>query len=121
MSVHRRHRWLALLAIFCLLFQQLAMASYLCPQPAPPVADSDLPCHAPEPPDDPVRCAQHCSPVTPSADHAAAPTVPMLLPLRSWPLLLEPLVQAISERPHGEVLARATAPPLNIRDCSWQI
>lgn len=67
MKSWRRHRWIALIALFGLLFQQAAMAAFVCPlermsgQGA--VADLAPPCHAPGR-TDPARCHEHCSPTT---------------------------------------------------------
>ena len=129
MPLRRCHRrWIALIALFGLLFQQLAMASYLCPleqTPARPhhASTKQPPCHAPATPpaDDAVRCAQHCSPVTPSADHAPSPTVPALLPATTWQPAL--VLACFAPRGHvaSEIRARATSPPLTIRDCTFQI
>ncbi len=120
----RRHRrWIALIALLGLLFQQLAMAAYVCPLESGDggniTASSDIPpCHTS---DDQARCHQHCHPLQLSLDHPSNPTVAALLPATTW--LYEPVHRnrggnrAIS----FEVIARATAPPLNIQHCTFQI
>lgn len=126
---HRHRLWIVLIALSSLLFQQFALARHLCLGSATtamtPTAtvESQPPCHAPAAPldDDALRCAQHCSASTPAPDHVPMPSVPALLPVTVWPLPLA----SVASLPRGhlgdEILARATAPPLNIRDCSFQI
>lgn len=122
---HRRRRWIALVALFGLLFQQLAMASYACPlerdATAAAAAVSNPPCHQPGTADK-ARCHEHCHPLTSSADHSAPPTVPpAILPPTTWDR------SASWQRAIGwhdvvrEVVARATAPPLNVQHCTFQI
>ena len=127
----RHHRWIALIALLGLLFQQLAMASYICPMEngvatatagLVPTAHSAqmLPCHAPNAPDK-ARCAQHCSPITSSADHHAPLTVPLaFLPATTW---LREFLLINSGRSDQLALldAHASAPPLTIQHCSFQI
>ncbi|UXI66313.1 hypothetical protein [Tahibacter amnicola] len=68
----RRCRWLALVALLGLFFQQLAMASYVCPlQQAEAMAAPQPACHDSDEGDDPARCHQHCHPADATAD---APT-----------------------------------------------
>jgi hypothetical protein len=122
----RHRRWIALLALLGLLFQQLAMAAYVCPIDvraalSAPTADELPPCHQPQNADK-ARCHAHCHPLTPSADHAPAPTVPAaLLPATPW-------LRGAARQSAGcdlvvarEVTARATAPPLTVQHCTFQI
>ena len=129
MSRRRRsHRWLALIALFGLLFQQVAMATYLCPieqsgRSHQVAAATDAPpCHAPAVTDaaDPVRCQQHCHPTVPSADHTPSLTVPAAMLAPPWAM---PSLQRLArlERPHDPVDPHAGAPPLSVRYCSFQI
>jgi hypothetical protein len=130
MPRHRRPiRWTALIALFCLLFQQAAMATYLCPMKlaaAQAAVQTSEHAHcrstAVVDRDDPARCQQHCHPVNVSADHASALTVPVALAAESWavtaasrstPDSVEGRYQAID--PH------AAAPPLTIQHCTFQI
>jgi hypothetical protein len=126
----RRHhrRWIALIALFGLLFQQLAMAAYVCPlEGGDGVVSAALqsttpPCHAPDGTDK-ARCEQHCHPTTSSLDHASTPSVPpaMLSPAQ-W--LADPAQQSDGSRRgtfERSLVARVTAPSLNIQHCTFQI
>ncbi|MBX3688920.1 hypothetical protein [Dokdonella sp.] len=130
LSFRRRHRrWIVLVALFSLLFQQFALARHLCAfEMAVPVqhealADEHACCHptASIATDETLLCAQHCSAVTPAPDHPPAPGVPVLLPPTSWILPLAARLDVPCGHDQLELRARATAPPLNIRDCSFQI
>ena len=129
-SFRRRHRrWIVLVALFSLLFQQFALARHLCafemamPVQHEAVADEHACCHptASIATDETLLCAQHCSAVTPAPDHPPAPGVPVLLPLTTWILPLAARLDVPCGHDQLELRARATAPPLNIRDCSFQI
>lgn len=122
---HRHRRWIALVALLGLLFQQVAMAAYVCPmetQKGVVAMASDMAsCEQPAA-TDPTRCHEHCQPLTQSSDHGPALTVPpALLPPTTW-LRAASWVQ---ERWHDDVIhgvvARATAPPLTIQHCTFQI
>ena len=120
----RRRRRIAWIALFGLLFQQLAMAAYVCPietRGALVAAVTELPpCHLEESADR-ARCHEHCHPLAQSSDHAPAPTVPAaLVPAATWSrevAMPDPI--AYAER--SEVLARAAAPPVTVRDCTFQL
>jgi hypothetical protein len=121
----RRHRrWIAFIALFGLLFQQLAMGVYVCPlESGDPsaVAAMTQPCGSPDTPDK-SRCDQHCHPLAQTSDHATPPTVPAaLLPPTTW--LRTPLAIRVHlpESPACEVAAHAAAPPLTIQHCTFQI
>jgi hypothetical protein len=121
----RHRRWTALVALLGLLFQQLAMAAYVCPNERGDVASlasvlESAPCHGPDTPDK-TQCQQHCHPLVQTSDHASAPTVPPgLLPATTW----------LGDSHSGadspdwiarEVDPRATAPTLTIQHCTFQI
>lgn len=124
----RRHRrWIALIALLGLLFQQLALAAYVCPidQGELAAAASERstvpPCHSPDS-GDRARCHQHCHPLTPSFDQAPALTVPpALLPATTW--LMSPAQPAEWNARYAasERIVRAAAPPLNIQHCTLQV
>lgn len=118
-------------AIFCLLFQQLAMAAYVCTLPAEPVAagvmehcagmgmesDDQAPRHAsPDP-----RCDEHCAGHASAAPDARVPVVP--------PLILPPASPAelgtVAHAPERASLPDATLlppdPPPTLRFCSLLI
>ena len=122
---HRRHRrWIALIALLGLLFQQFAMAAYACPLERGGANTSEAvsqlpPCHAAHA-QDKARCHAHCYPQVQSPDHASPLTVPAMLPATTW--LRVPDAPAprhhLAERAFA---ARATAPPLTIQHCTFQI
>ena len=123
---HRRHRWIALLALFGLLFQQLAMASYVCPQERGAQATLETtakvpPCHV-DVATDKARCQQHCFPQPPSHDLPPMPTVPAMLPATTW--LHEPGDRSLGRDGAcgaSPLAAWPTAPPLTIQYCTFQI
>jgi hypothetical protein len=125
MVFRRRHRWIALVALFGLLFQQLAMAAYSCPldrdATAAAAAASNPPCHQPNTTDK-ARCHEHCHPLTSSLDHSSPPTVPPAIrPPTTWDRTASWQIVTLWNDIDREVVARATAPPLNIQHCTFQI
>lgn len=117
--------------MFCLLFQQLAMAAYVCTLPAKPVIGSVMEhcadmgmnstdngrAHSASDP----RCDEHCAGHVTAAPDARAPIVP--------PLLLPPVSPAvlgtIAHAPEQAVLPDLTLfppdPPPSLRFCSLLI
>lgn len=125
MPIHsRRHRWIALVVLFGLLFQQLAMASYACPiesHAATASAVSKPPCHETGAVDQ-VRCHQHCHPQTPAPDHSPPLLVPPAhLPPTTWERGAFRRDEADHYDVTREVVVRATAPPLTIQHCTFQL
>ncbi|MEO5623758.1 MAG: hypothetical protein ABJB02_02705 [Dokdonella sp.] len=127
---HRR-RWIAFVAVFGLLFQQLAMASYVCPHAtgATPSALAGSastigempPCHGPAATDQ-ARCHQHCHPDATSVDHAPALVVPpAMLPATTWQRGFALAHASLASDSSSELIARAGAPPLTIQYCTFQI
>jgi len=123
---YRHRRWIALIALLGLLFQQLAMAAYACPVDGAgtaSVSEAQLPpCHAPGTADK-ARCHQHCHPLAQTSDHATAPTIPpALLPPTTW---LRAAAFIATDRTTVSnargIDARGTAPPLTIQHCTFQI
>ena len=124
--LHNRHRrWIALLALLGIFFQQFAMAAYVCPidQSRAGAATSAAalpPCHSAAT-SDKSRCHQHCHPLAQSVDHVSVPALPAaLLPPTTW------LRHAIAVSNAGgfythAIEARSTAPPLTIQHCTFQI
>jgi len=119
----RRRRWIALIALLALLFQQLAMAAYACPLDGgstDQVVSQEPPCHSPAATDK-SRCHQHCHPLAQTSDHASAPTVPpALLPPTTW-LRHSAAVVDRAAIIACHVDAHRTAPPLNVQHCTFQI
>jgi hypothetical protein len=121
----RRRRRIAWVALFGLLFQQLAMAAYVCPIETRGVlatASADLPpCHQQDNADR-ARCHEHGHPLAQSSDHAPAPTVPpALVPAATWSRETAATPDPIADAERSEVLARAAAPPVTVRDCTFQL
>jgi hypothetical protein len=121
MSLPRRHRrWIALLALLALLFQQVAMAAYFCPvETAAKVAAADLamPCH--QDTEDP-RCAEHCNPHQQVSADLGPLTVPMaaILPAMAWLVSADPR-STVSLPP--TLRANERGPPLAIQFCTLLI
>jgi len=117
--------------MFCLFFQQMAMAAYVCALPSQPVAMvmtgpcDDMAMAAPTHHDstqgtDP-RCAEHCADHTSATPDARVPTLPPLLLPPDWPVLAATLM----DRPDRVALPdpslmRPDPPPL-LRFCSLLI
>jgi hypothetical protein len=130
----RHHRWIALFALFGLLFQQIAMATYLCPieqSGRTPSAMTNLraqpPCHRDAATSaaidaDLARCEQHCHPVAASADHTPSLSVPPALVASSWWPAPAPVHSAANTVGYDATVdPHAGAPPLAVRFCSFQI
>lgn len=126
MTRHARQRLkIVLVMVFCLLFQQAALAAYLCPLEKMPAETSAMAEHCAEmgmdqAQDNPALCQKHCAPdVLVASDHAS-PTVP--------PLALAPpmhalvLAQPISHvTVQAEVPIAPSDPPPRLRFCSLLI
>lgn len=116
---------IALLATLCLLFQQVALASYLCPPEQMPVAApamSEQCADAAMAPaqDNAPLCEQHCNPDHTVAADSAKLSVPALaLPLLAFAVVLvEPVSQSAAQ---SEVPTTAVDPPPRLRYCSLLI
>lgn len=130
MSFRRRHYRLriALLALCGLLFQQFAMAAYVCDldaaanQTATVETDPVPPCHQ-EPQDrDKARCHAHCHPAVASPDASPQLTVPPSPILASAPIeWVTQVALPIAAGPMPLLRACETSPPLSIAYCSFQI
>jgi hypothetical protein len=131
-SRRRRVLWTGIV-LFCLLFQQLAMAAYVCTlatAPADIVMTGDCagmdegsaaPVTANDASTDP-RCAQHCGGHTLSAHDASPPTVPALVLDGALPTLLATAAH-VSQHPvtlPNTALHRPDRPP-TLRFCSLLI
>lgn len=136
MAFRRSSRFFtALVALFCMLFMQLALAAYACP-----VVDGDqdgatLSASAGMPDQDMPGCHEGKDQVQPSLCHAYGqagnqsldkPHIPHVQPFieAGLALLLIPVEIAyppVGVRPELTLLARATAPPLSIRNCCFRL
>lgn len=104
----------AFFVVLSLLFSQLALASYVCPQQADPAAMAEMmaagmPCEGMDP-DQPVLCAEHSSSAAQSFEAVKVPTVslPMVVQVLELPMVLDALeVGTIS----AEATTEAQPPP----------
>jgi hypothetical protein len=136
MRYPRRIRLLsAALALFSLLFMQLALAAYACPNlmPVPraamldssgqPMADCPQAAQAAQADrENPTLCYAESHKLTPSLDKPDAPSVmPFLATGLALPLLW-PEVQASQPEPSAHLLhASGTSPPIAIRHCRFRL
>ena len=119
---YRHRRWIALIALLGLLFQQLAMASYACPLDSggtDQVTSQTPPCHS-QGATDKSRCHQHCHPLAQTSDHASVPAIPALLPPTTW---LRHSFAAVGRATivSRNVETQHNAPPLTVQHCTFQI
>ena len=120
----RQRLWIAVLAIFCLLLQQAALAAYLCPiDTAARVAMSTMAGDCVEMnkshvQSDPVLCAKHCHPEQTSAADAAKLSVP---PLSLPPILFSTMAVQAASRSWAEVPIARSDPPPRLQYCSLLI
>lgn len=131
-SRRRRVLWTGIV-LFCLLFQQLAMAAYVCTLPTAPTdivmtgdcAGMDM-SSAAETPTSPhtstdPRCAEHCAGTTVSVHEASLPTVPPLLLASASPTLLGTVAQASDQVALPNTALHRSDPPPTLRFCSLLI
>ncbi|HEV8695570.1 MAG TPA: hypothetical protein VGQ93_15525 [Lysobacter sp.] len=121
----RQRLRIALMVIFCLLFQQAAMAAYLCPIEQMPSDTAAMAEHCAEmgmeqTRDNPGLCEKHCSPDHSVAADAAKLSVPALaLPALVFaPVLVQPVSQAVIQ---ADVPIAQSDPPPRLRFCSLLI
>jgi len=127
MKLTRTSRFIAaLITLFSLLFTQLAVASYSCPQQSTVNHASvmqDMPGCTGMDAQQPSLCAAHCDAGHQSLDAAAAPQVLPFIACQ-LALVLPPIVSAVSglAAPAASLpLTRSTAPPLAIQHCCFRI
>ena len=126
MSRRARHRLKILALIFCLLFQQVALAAYACTQslktpPAMPAGmehctQMDM---ASAQADSPALCEKHCVPDLPVPTGATVPSVPTLALLPVFSLVLCEPVSHVAQQ--VEVPIARSDPPPRLRYCSLLI
>jgi hypothetical protein len=131
-SRRRRALWTGIV-LFCLLFQQLAMAAYACTLPTVPTATvmtgncaaMGMSSKAKPPTSHHVttdpRCAEHCAGNTASAHDAHLPTVPPLLLASVSPSLLGTIAQAPDQVALPNTALHRPDPPPTLRFCSLLI
>ena len=130
LSRRRRLLWVGAV-LFCLLFQQLAMAAYVCTLPvasAPAVAAMDD-CTAmgmgpsdpsPQHPADP-RCTEHCASHVPATPDARLPGVPPLLLPPDFAAVARLVAQAPAREPLPDPELYPPNRPPSLRFCSLLI
>ena len=125
--IHRdRHRLrIALVVVLCLLFQQVALAAYICPLEQMPPEKAAMVEHCaemgmPKAQDNPSLCAKHCNPDQGVAADSAKLSVPALAiaPL-AYPLVLAEPVSHVAVQ--SEVFVAGADPPPRLRFCSLLI
>jgi hypothetical protein len=131
MRVSRPSRIIAaIITIFSLLFTQLAVAAYACPElnvakrtaiaqavQMPGCANMDMGT------DKPGLCHSHCQAGSQTADTPQAPLVQPFVAAELTVVLNVAGLAAPSHalQPEGVLLKRSTAPPLAIRNCCFRI
>lgn len=122
----RNRRFMARVAfaiLFALLFQQAALAAYLCPlEQAPAAAHASMPdCEQMPPAAKTPLCAKHCNPdTTTTPDVRVAQVPPLLLPPMRFDLP-ELLLVARASRACASVPLVRSDPPPTLRFCSLLI
>ena len=130
-SLRRQTARICCIVCACLLFTQLAVAAYACPKqeiPTSPAAamaaePSGMPdgCEALDPAN-PNLCLQHCQGASQLPDGSAfILPVPGPLPLVHAALPARPVLASVTVAYASDLLARNTAPPLNVRNCCFRI
>ena len=126
MNRHARQRYkIVLVTVFCLLFQQTALAAYLCPIEQMPAEVAAMAEHCAEmgmdqARDNPALCEKHCNPEHSVAADAVKLSVP---PLALPPPMLAPVVlrSASLVAVQADVPIVRSDPPPRLRFCSLLI
>lgn len=128
----RRHRIPTVLVALCsMLFMQLALAGYFCPgfearvQEISAMAQAGMPCaqemSMTADSEQPNLCHAQCQSVKAGADTPALQVPAALIDHSSFFDTCAQVPPRQRMNPPTAVLARATAPPLAIRNCCWRI
>jgi hypothetical protein len=131
-SRRRRVLWTGI-ALFCLLFQQLTMATYACTLPATPIATvmtgdcaamgmgstakTPISHHTSTDP----RCAEHCAGNTASTHDARLPMVAPLLLASASPMLLGAIASATDRAALPNTALHRNESPPRLQFCSLLI
>jgi hypothetical protein len=118
--------WVTVFALVCLLVNQWAAASYVCPTEAIGAANNVTtsadassvtlpPCHSHADTQRPGLCQQHCYPTVQSAEHGKAPTVAQLVLAAVVFSVDFALALCGPSAKQYESLNRAIAPPLAVQ------
>lgn len=125
---HRRILWIGV-ALFCLLFQQVAMAAYVCVLPGTQRTMLTGTCaqmmatqgHGPAHAQNDPRCAEHCAPNQPTQSDARAPTVPPLVLPSVSPLALGTAAAMPEQAAIPDPVQQRPQPPPTLRFCTLLI
>lgn len=119
------------MVMFCLLFQQVAMAAYVCTLPVKPtdmVMTGDCAAMGMTGADQPAahqsqdpRCTEHCADHTASSPDARLPMVPPLLLPAASPVMLGTIALAPELRVLPDPALHRPDPPPTLRFCSLLI
>lgn len=119
------------MVMFCLLFQQLAMAAYVCTLSASPAAtlmtgdcagiDMSSGHQASEHQRSDPRCAEHCADHATTTTDARLPAVPPLVLAPASPTLLGTIAEAPEQATLPDPTVRRAEPPPTLRFCSLLI
>jgi hypothetical protein len=135
MKLRRKYRVLtALIALFGVLFTQLAVAAYVCPSllqgdkhtttmAGDPSPMQSMPnCDQPDS-TEPALCLAHCQDAKSSLDKPDLPAVAPATFIISSILtaLAPPLLAPIRDVERDSLLLRITSPPISIRHCCFRI
>ncbi len=126
MTRRARHRLrTSLFAILCLLFQQAALAAYLCPVQQMPVQMEAMSDHCAgmgmeQAKTNPALCDKHCNPDHQLATDAAQLSVP---PVALAALAFEPVLELPADKADtsAEIPIARSDPPPRLRYCSLLI
>ncbi len=130
MKLSRPSRFLAaLITLLSLLFTQLAVAAYTCPEPDAAAAimamaamHADMPGCRDMDQQQSGLCAAHCDTGHQTLDTPGAPHLQAFIAAELTVVLREGAAQyAIARMPAASRLTRTTAPPLIIRNCCFRI
>lgn len=131
MFVRRRHRLITvLLALFGLLFVQLAVAGYACPvnsgkASAAAITVAGIPCAGEMStgidPEQPGLCHTHCQSSQQTVDKAQSPA-PTAAVATGFTYTIAPAQLSVPAPPtQAPSLSRTTAPPITVRNCCFRI
>ncbi len=120
-------RFLSVLTLLAVLFSQMAVAAYACPNMAPAMAQMEegaeaMPCCAEPDAEAPQLCWQHYQAGKQSADRPDAPTVsPVVAVLHVAPApVLVPPDEPVAAAFDPPLLARRVEPPASILNCCFR-
>lgn len=133
MKLSRRSRFIAaFIALFSMLFMQLAVAGYACPEFKVGLVNKSVAMSADAgsmpgcegmDQEQPSLCHAHAQAGKQSLDKPELPHVPSFVAAALTLVFddIEPAYDSIAAQPNSVLLTRATAPPLAIRNCCFRI